>query len=169
MFGLHPPNVICKDDICGDGEGCGSTSCITIVHSVSCGWIHWYVCTYSCHLCAGSRRYFYQLPQMWHGSYLHSCSQLCLTVAQLAVDQRANTIYHPPPHCTYSLPPITVSGDPLGVIGHGNTWLKWPWVKVTTVSGFIEQNQKCNYHQSTPSQPPHNPSKFKQLAETLVC
>ena len=49
------------------------------------------------------------------------------------------------------------------------TWLKLPRVKVSAVSGFTEQNQKHSYHQWTPSQPPHNPSKFKELAETLVC
>ena len=40
---------------------------------------------------------------------------------------------------------------------------------ITAVSGFIEQNQKHNYHQLTPSQPPHNPSKFKQLACRDTC
>ena len=56
----------------------------------------------------------------------------------------------------------------LTVLGK-NHLVKMTTVKVTAVSGFIEQNQKRNYHQSTPSQPPHNPSKFKELAETIVC
>ena len=48
------------------------------------------------------------------------------------------------------------------------TWLKW--LKVTAVSGFIEQNQNTIIiDPSIPSQPPHYPLKFKELAQTLVC
>ena len=35
------------------------------------------------------------------------------------------------------------------------TWLKWPWVKATAVSGFIEQNKNTIII----NQPPHNPSQ----------
>ena len=50
------------------------------------------------------------------------------------------------------------------------TWLKWPRLKVTAVSGFIEQNQNTIIiDPSIPSQPPHYPLKFKELAQTLVC
>ena len=50
------------------------------------------------------------------------------------------------------------------------TWLKWPRLKVTAVSGLIEQNQNTIIiDPSTPSQPPHYPLKFKELAQTLVC
>ena len=70
---------------------------------------------------------------------------------------------------TWLYPMSTVLATVAFLLTAKTTWLKWPGVKVTAVSVFIEQNQKHNYQQSTPSQPPHNPSKFKQLAETLVC